>query len=156
MFDLFHYRKVKRWTEMMQKEYKLQNKFLPKKHVARSRLRMGFPHCIAFSHYFPWFIYVYGNKHYYFENATQCGQRMSKGDVATRLWRCATQPLGLMNCPLKQTLLLWKRTAMQKPHAETGCGNSALIRKRIANKSFELDGHVTWMQICPRPAKLEN
>ena len=46
---------------------------------------MHFPHCVVFFYYLPWFVDVYGNKSYYFKNATQCGKRMQKLDVATRL-----------------------------------------------------------------------
>ena len=51
------------------------------------RLRMYFQHFNVFWKNLRWFIfmYVYGNKRKYIQNATQCGKRMDKPDVATRL-----------------------------------------------------------------------
>ena len=42
--------------------------------IYTSRLRMRLPHCIAFFYYLPWFVDVYWNKSYYFENV--CGNWM--------------------------------------------------------------------------------
>ena len=56
---------------------------------------MRLPHCIAFFYYLPWFVDVYGKKSYYFENATQCGKRMQKPVVATRLY-CINKKLETM------------------------------------------------------------
>ena len=60
--------------------------FFALRSIATSCERRRFPHCIVFDRYLRWFIYVYGNKQYDFENAMQCGTRIRKHDVATRLY----------------------------------------------------------------------
>ena len=55
------------------------------KRVYTSLLRMRLPQRGAFFYYLPWFFDVYRKKSYYFKNATQCGKRMRKPDLATQL-----------------------------------------------------------------------
>ena len=78
--------------------------------VYTSRLRMRFPHWVAFPKYLPWFIYVYGTKHYYFENTMQCGKRISKRDVATRLY--------LLGLTQHADISRWKKPGMASQKGE--------------------------------------
>ena len=63
----------------------------PLRRVYTSRLRMRFPQCIAVFLLLTlvcWYLWIKKLLHghgYYFENATQCGKRMRKPDVATGL-----------------------------------------------------------------------
>ena len=46
--------------------------------IYTSRLRMRFPHCLAFCKYLDCFIYAYGNERNYYEKTKQCEKRTRK------------------------------------------------------------------------------